>query len=97
MNFWRNVQDGKPAARGLEFGTTGLHRPFTEALEKVELHGNRLFEYIDASEAVTKSYYIFLAEIPANWTGTSDVSLSGNMIHITEAGDDGRMLMLDIK
>ena len=97
MNFWRNVADGKPAARGLEFGTTGLHRPFTETLQTVELHGKRLFEYIDAGESVTKSYYMFLAEIPTNWTGTAEVSLSGTMIHIAEAGEDGRMLMLDIK
>jgi len=28
LNFWRHVADGKPLARGLEFGTTGLHQPF---------------------------------------------------------------------
>jgi hypothetical protein len=29
LNLWRHVQAGHPFARGLEFGTTGLHQPFS--------------------------------------------------------------------
>ena len=34
FDAWRHVRDGKPFARGLEFGTTGLHQPSPVLLEK---------------------------------------------------------------
>jgi len=56
LNFWRHVTDGKPSARGLEFGTTGLHKPFGDLVAKGEIFNRRLYEYLDAGQKVEKSY-----------------------------------------
>ena len=39
FDAWRHVRDGKPFARGLEFGTTGLHQPSPVLLEKGRIFG----------------------------------------------------------
>ena len=50
LNLWYSVTDGKPSARGIEFGTTGLHEPFGVLLEKNTVFGRKIWEYIDAGE-----------------------------------------------
>ncbi|MXY83422.1 MAG: hypothetical protein F4Y91_15500, partial [Gemmatimonadetes bacterium] len=50
FDAWRHVRDGKPFARGLEFGTTGLHQPSPVLLEKGQIFGRYLFPYIAADE-----------------------------------------------
>ncbi len=66
LNLWRHVENGRPAARGLEFGTTGLHRPFAEM---VRLGGRMLekplFAYIDAGETQERAYRGFLRKVDA--------------------------------
>ena len=84
LNIWRNTKDGKPAARALEFGTTGLHRPFQDILEKHAIFGKTLCEYIDADVSVEKSYVVFLAEIPVNYKGVEELSRSDGKIVIRE-------------
>lgn len=56
LNIWRHVQDGKPLARGLEFGTTGLHQPFGVLVEKGRIFGRPIFAHIDTGETISKSY-----------------------------------------
>ena len=41
FNAWRHVEKGKPFARGLEFGTTGLHQPFPVLVKKGKIFGDR--------------------------------------------------------
>ncbi len=98
LSFWQHVADGKPAARGLEFGTTGLHRPFADILAQNELHGTRLFEYMDAGGTTTKSFYMFLAKVPADYAGTGTVRLEGGNIVIAEGeGGKDRTITLNLK
>ncbi|PYV84614.1 MAG: hypothetical protein DMG05_24290 [Acidobacteria bacterium] len=47
---WRDVQNGKPAARGLEFGTTGLPHPDPVLVSKGKIFGRQLFEHLDAGQ-----------------------------------------------
>jgi len=75
FNAWRHVQDGKPLARGLEFGTTGLHQPFPILLKKGRIFDRPIFDYLDAGEMHTRSYAAFLAEVPPGYTGVERVEL----------------------
>ncbi len=87
LNIWRNVQNGRPAARGLEFGVTGLHQPFPTLVAKGAIFGRPLFEYIDSGQTITKSYIMFLAKTPSGFEGVRDVHLRGDDIVITPIRD----------
>jgi hypothetical protein len=87
LNMWRHVDERRrPLARGLEFGTTGLHQPFGEILKKGTIFGRPLAAYLDAGESVTRSWSAFLMAIPADWRGVETVSVSGGLVTVTERG-----------
>jgi len=71
---WRDVQNGRPAARGLEFGTTGLPHPDAVLVSKGKIFGRQLFEHLDAGQTVAKSYAAFLLKIPRNYRGVSNIT-----------------------
>jgi len=75
VSLWRDVRNGKPAARGLEFGTTGLHQPFPILVQKGRIFGRPLLEFLDANQSVTKSYAVFLAPIPVDFSGTETIQV----------------------
>ena len=77
LNIWRHVSDGKPLARGLEFGTTGLHQPFPTLVKKGTIFGRPLLDYLDAAESKTRSYVAFLAKAPKDFQGIGDVETFG--------------------
>ena len=84
VSLWRDVRDGKPAARGLEFGTTGLHQPFPILVKKSRIWDRQLFEHLDASEITTKSYTAFLLKIPSDFGGVESVKLAGTKLIVRE-------------
>lgn len=86
VSVWRDVRDGKPAARGLEFGTTGLHQPFPILIKKGPIFGRPVLEYLDAQEKATRAYAVFQIKIPANYAGVESVSLRGGKLLIRERG-----------
>lgn len=86
VSLWRDVRDGKPAARGLEFGTTGLHQPFPVLARQGRLWGRPLFEHLDAGETLVRSYVVFLVRIPADFRGVETVGLEGRRWTIRETG-----------
>ncbi|MFM7320014.1 MAG: hypothetical protein ACKO5K_00640, partial [Armatimonadota bacterium] len=70
FNCWRHVDDaGSPLARGLEFGTTGLHQPFDVLTAKGSIFGRPLVAFLDAGASITRSYLAFTAPLPSGWTG----------------------------
>jgi hypothetical protein len=97
LNIWRHIQDGRPAARGMEFGTTGLHQPFPVLLTKGKIFGRPLFEYLDAGQKTTKSYALFLAKVPAGFKGVKDVAFRDGNIRIREQGEKGREIIVSGK
>ncbi|MFC1694274.1 hypothetical protein ACFL1R_12290 [Candidatus Latescibacterota bacterium] len=84
LNLWRNVRRGIPAARGLEFGTTGLHRPFNDTLKKGKIFDTPIYEYIDAGQTIEKSYVVFLTKIPADYNGVAELYYHERTISLKE-------------
>jgi hypothetical protein len=97
MNLWMNLKDEAPFARGLEFGTTGLHQAWPELLDMQEIFGRTLSEELEAGESSQKTYYAFLCRVPGDYQGVSDVLLEDSTIRIEEYGADAeRTIRLDI-
>jgi hypothetical protein len=86
FNVWRDVQNGKPAARGLEFGTTGLHQPYSVLVAKGRIFDRPLFAYLDADQTVTRSYMAFLMKLPADFRGVADLSYTAGRLVLSERG-----------
>jgi hypothetical protein len=96
LNIWRHVQDGKPLARGLEFGTTGLHQPFGVLLQKGRIFGRPIYAYLDAGERVARSYAAFLFAIPSDYQGVADVRYEAGRITLRERpGGPARELSME--
>ncbi|MEZ5400441.1 MAG: hypothetical protein R2729_12285 [Bryobacteraceae bacterium] len=88
LNMWRHVEGGRPFARGLEFGTTGLHQPFPVLLRKGRIFGRPLFSYLDSTEKHERRYQVFLMEAPADLAGVASMKLEGGNFVFT--GRDGK-------
>lgn len=84
INFWRSMQKGMPMAFGIEFGTTGLHEPFPVVAKQAKIFGRNIFDYIDADEEKAKSFIAFLAKIPSDYIGVSEIILNNGELIIQE-------------
>jgi hypothetical protein len=87
LNIWRYRLGGKLAARGLEFGTTGYHQPFPILVRQGRILDRPTYEYLDADEAVSKSYLCFLARVPADFEGVRELRFDGDAIRLRENRD----------
>src|SRR5262249_18392815 len=94
LNIWRFVQDGKPFARGLEFGTTGLHQPFKVLISKPEIFGKPTFSYLDAGEPATRRYTAFLTKVPRDFAGVKNIAYRDGRILIQERGGGSREIAI---
>ena len=78
LNVWHHPVDGKPYAQGLEFGTTGLGKPYKLLFENnVTFFGRNSFEFIEAGETLTKSFLCFLLEVPMDYGKTTELTVEG--------------------
>ncbi|MBZ5593303.1 MAG: hypothetical protein LAP39_13760 [Acidobacteriia bacterium] len=95
LDIWRNVANGTPAARGLEFGTTGLHQPVAILVSKGKIFGRAIYAYIDAGQTVTRAYAAFLFKIPEDYRGVERITYdSGHLIlHERGSGPDRDLRM----
>ncbi len=84
ISHWRMSKDGKPAARGLEFGTTGLHEPFPVLLKKGRIYDRPLTAWLDAGESSTRSYTMFLLKVPADGRGIATLKVDGDRLRLRE-------------
>ncbi len=82
FSAWRHAENGKPALRGLEFGTTGLHQPFPVLVAKGRIFDLPLYSYLDAGESAVREYSALLVRTPAGFEGVKgvDVSPSGYVV-----------------
>ena len=87
LNIWRHVADGKPLARGLEFGTTGLHQPFPALVRKGSIFGRPLLDYLDAGESRARSYAAFLAAAPRDFAGVGAVEAENRLAIVERLGE----------
>jgi hypothetical protein len=86
LNIWRHVENGKPAARGLEFGTTGLHQPPPILVAKGKIFGRPIFDFLDAGSEAQRSYAAFLVKISAGFQGVDRLSYRTGRITLHERG-----------
>lgn len=96
INLWRRASGGKPAARGLEFGTTGLHRPYADLVEKGKILGRPLFKHIDAGEIQTFDYIGFLASVPEGFTEVKDIRFDKGFIILRDVNQTEKQVPVDI-
>jgi hypothetical protein len=87
VSLWRDVREGRPAARGLEFGTTGLHQTFDILVQKGRIWDRPLFEYLDSGATAVRSYVVFLVHIPADFAGVDSITLDGTGLVLTERAE----------
>ena len=85
--IWKYFEDGRPAACGLEFGTTPLPLPFKEIVAKGSIFGLPIYEYLDSGENRTKSFSFFLAKIPDDYLGVADIAYDDGILKITGHGE----------
>ncbi len=88
LNIWRHAKNGKPEARGLEFGTTGLHQPFPVLVEKRQIFDRPIFTYLDTGQTSKRHYLAFLFKIPKDYRGVARVTYEPGKITLHEQGSD---------
>jgi len=84
ISLWCCSRDGKPCARGLEFGTTGLHQPFPILARHPVLLDLPTSVYIDVGETCTRNYACFLLKVPQGFKGVHTIELEGGEVRVTE-------------
>ena len=92
INLWQAVVDGLPWARGLEFGTSGLHHPPAELVKKGRIFDAPLYRFIDAGETQTYRYATFLVNVPRGFAGVERIHFRGAKLLISERGNPDRSL-----
>ncbi len=86
ISLWQDFDGGQIRYRGLEFGTTGMHKPYKQIIEEGnhEVFGERSYLLIDAGETQQKSYIGFMLKTPGEFSEMSDVSFANDQISIKE-------------
>ena len=69
ISLWCCERPDGYMSRGIEFGTTGLHKPFPMLVEHPQIFDLPTFLSLDAQEAQTRGYAMFLAEVPQDFAG----------------------------
>jgi len=78
----------EPRARGLEFGTTGLHQPFPILTRHPRIFGLPTFQHLDAMEMCRKSFCCFLLKVPADFRGVQTIAVTSSTLHLSEKGSE---------
>ncbi|MDR3062064.1 MAG: hypothetical protein LBU57_08130 [Dysgonamonadaceae bacterium] len=85
VNLWHDVKNKRPHAKGLEFGTTGIGRPYQDLLAvDTRFHTKNSFFYLDAMETVEKSFLCFQTKIPKDFKGVKELNWRNKDIILTE-------------
>lgn len=87
VSLWRDVRQGKPSARGLEFGSTGLHQPFRILATVGRIWDRPVYEFLDASESRAKSYTSFLLQVPKDFLGVQSLEVTSTQIVLHERAE----------
>lgn len=88
ISLWCSSLGGEPAARGLEFGTTGLHQPFSVLCRHPRLLGLPTFEHLDAGESRSRVFAFFLMRVPLDFEGVRSIVVEDKVLTLTEASDE---------
>jgi len=78
LNVWNHNEAGAPVAKGLEFGTAGVGRPYESLImDQVLFKGKHSFEYLRAGDTVEKAYLCFLVALPKGFGLLRDITVVG--------------------
>jgi hypothetical protein len=81
INIWNQTDNGQPVAKGLEFGTTGIGKPYPDLLNKnTFFKGVPSYEFLDAGKTVVKSFTGFLTRVPPGFKNVIQVRKKGEKI-----------------
>ena len=84
LNVWHHQVDGTPVAKGLEFGTAGIGRPYQDLLaHDTRFHGRASYLYHDAGETLTRRYWGFWVAVEADIEEVRSVQMAGKELVIT--------------
>ena len=84
LNVWHHEVDGVVKAKGLEFGTAGIGRPYKDlVMQDTRFFGHNSFEYIDAGEEISKSYYCFLMKVPSPKAIVDEIAVDKGNLEVT--------------
>lgn len=95
VSLWCCSRDGKPVARGLEFGTTGLHQPDPFLIQHPRIFGLPTFDHLDANESRLRKYVMFILSIPPGFRGVDRIVFEVDKYVIYEQGTSRRYCMSD--
>lgn len=86
INLWKDWDKGRIKYCGLEFGTTGVHQPFMEVLErgKSTIFNHKTVHYIDAGQAVRRKYLSFLVETTGDLSEIESVYIHNGSLFIRQ-------------
>lgn len=75
INLWTHANGSTLAYRGLEFGTTGIHKPFTEILHRELTHvlGEKTIRYLGPAQTERRRYTGFLQKCAPGFMGVDNI------------------------
>jgi len=94
ISLWQDFDADNIRYRGLEFGTTGMHKSYKDIIAE----GNhRVFDedsykYIDAGETQSRSYLAFMSTTPNGFDEIGDVDFKNNELTVT--GISGKQITI---
>ncbi|MGB5818448.1 MAG: hypothetical protein WBG90_03110, partial [Saonia sp.] len=90
LNIWHQFKEDKVKGRAIEFATCGLGLSFEDLItEDYSYFGNLSLEFIDARQTITKTYYMFVMEIPDDFLETTGLVFNEDRIIVTYLTEEG--------
>ena len=88
INMWLHYEEDRLLYRGLEFGASGMHKPFHEMLDLNLIHllNEKTCLYLDAGGQEIRRYYCFLQKTPPGYNGVQQVEIKDTHFVIREKG-----------
>jgi hypothetical protein len=82
--LWQDWLGSSIRYRGIEFGTTGIHKSFKQIIsdEDWKVFGENTCEYIDAGEKPCRKYLSFLCDVKPGFKGVNEIYYSNGDIII---------------
>lgn len=95
--LWQDWLGSSIRYRGIEFGTTGIHKPFKQIIsdEDWKVFGKNTCEYIDAGEKPCRKYLSFLCEVKPGFKGVNEIHYSNGDV-IIEGLESGQNIELSM-
>jgi hypothetical protein len=82
--LWQDWLGSSIRYRGIEFGTTGIHKSFKQIIsdEDWKVFGENTCEYIDAGEKPCRKYLSFLCDVKPGFKGVNEIYYSNGDVII---------------